>query len=983
MRPHLLRFSGIGSFPGDVEINFDDLGAMGLYLIVGRTGAGKTTIFDAMTYALYGKVAADRENAIASGYTDAKAPVIEFTFSHGPHRYVAHREPGHNGRSAAPNKQWLSIQTPDGNETRRLTKTREVNAEVEAILGLDEEKFMQVILLPQGKFQQFLLAKSSEKKGMLQAIFGTLTYNRIVRRLEDQSKVLDEEVRQDSIDLTSQHTIVTNEMSDLLSSGIFDDLPDPFDNLDELVEIVTAQSTLLDGEDKQARSAHADAKSNLARGKQEAVRFDTGVRLAELQQAHSAAARDTDKASKQVSDHDRAVPVADAVATHDSACVEVDRLRSTSDDARSAIARDAKRFRIAETQTRNFVSAVPTASPTSLAGELTKLRSSVDTALENFDDLDEVARDLKDETAAQKDLEKDLANLVEALSTAETNRKKASDNLTAARLATRGLRAAEKAADNLSKLLDAADVAGAEAELASAMSALASAQTAFDKAETALRDAHQRRTHELAGELATMLTSGQQCPVCGSTDHPKKAKKPTTPVNLEAVEARRDKANDKRREAERAHKDAQKSLEAAQTARKTLPPAAKQREIMKTYDDLLALSEEEADLAIELEEASDAVGSIGEEIAGAKSSIAATKSMIKELTKRHKGLQSAVDALGTRKDVEAARDVITTIEAQLRTLDGATGNLSRAEGRAKEAASHLARTLTASGFATAKAALAKVLDDDVVEQLRAGVDAAREREIQIGKLQAAVGSEPLPKNRPNIEALSELVQATEEAATDAASKAGTVEASKKRIVGARAEIRRLGPVIEEKRSRAATASSMASVFARGGGELLDLETWVQRTLFEEVCLVANGQMRTLSNNRYTLTLEQEEGGVRRRRGGGLDIYVLDAQTGLTRPVHTMSGGEQFMASLALALALAEVVQRHAGGIELPCLFIDEGFGGLDLESLDLAIDVLLQLQASGRTVGIITHVEAMQQQLPIGIRVHKTDHGSTLEVLAD
>ena len=130
-----------------------------------------------------------------------------------------------------------------------------------------------------------------------------------------------------------------------------------------------------------------------------------------------------------------------------------------------------------------------------------------------------------------------------------------------------------------------------------------------------------------------------------------------------------------------------------------------------------------------------------------------------------------------------------------------------------------------------------------------------------------------------------------------------------------------------------------------------------------------------------MTLEQEEGGVSKRRGSGLDIYVLDSN-GYTRPVQTLSGGEQFIAALSLALALAEVVQRHAGGIDLPCLFIDEGFGGLDLESLDRAIDVLGKIQATGRTIGIITHVQMMQDQLPIGIRVNKSDRGSTLEVLA-
>ena len=155
------------------------------------------------------------------------------------------------------------------------------------------------------------------------------------------------------------------------------------------------------------------------------------------------------------------------------------------------------------------------------------------------------------------------------------------------------------------------------------------------------------------------------------------------------------------------------------------------------------------------------------------------------------------------------------------------------------------------------------------------------------------------------------------------------------------------------------------------------------TLFQEVCLVTNTQLRTLSNNQYSLTLEQADGGVAKSHGSGLDIYVLDSYNGTTRPVQSMSGGEQFMASLSLALALAEVVQQHAGGIELPCLFIDEGFGGLDSESLDLAINVLGEIHASGRAVVIITHVEEMINRLPIGIRVFKSENGSTLQVETD
>jgi exonuclease SbcC len=198
------------------------------------------------------------------------------------------------------------------------------------------------------------------------------------------------------------------------------------------------------------------------------------------------------------------------------------------------------------------------------------------------------------------------------------------------------------------------------------------------------------------------------------------------------------------------------------------------------------------------------------------------------------------------------------------------------------------------------------------------------------------------------------------------------------------KIDKLGPKAQETAQRAESAQALFKVVANGAGSgenlQLGLEEWVQRTLFEEVCLVATTQLQKLSNNRYFLTLEPE-GAKMRKRAGGLELYVLDSHNGKTRSVHTLSGGEQFLTSLALALALAEVVQRHAGGMQLSTLFIDEGFGSLDSETLEQATSVLTKLQDIGRTVGLITHVESMVERLPIGIRITKTNSGSTLELV--
>lgn len=983
MRPHLLTFSGIGPFPGDVEINFDDLSSKGLYLIVGRTGAGKTTIFDAMTYALYGKVAADRENAIVSAHSGAKTPVIEFTFSHGPHRYVAHREPSPPGRQNVTNKQWLSIQSLDGTEIRRLSGITTVNSEVKSILGLDDEKFMQVILLPQGKFQEFLLATTRVKKEMLQAIFGTHTYSRIVRRLEDQSKALNEDVRAESIGLVSQKTIVEGEVATLRSSAIFDDLPDPDDDLDGLIDMVGRTASVLSDDMARANDDFVAVVRERDRAQTEAERFDRATELEALRAAHQAAAPEVQTAAVKLEEHSRAESVAKAVAARNTAAENVRSLRDATSSTRGAIADVASTFPVARDVTSPFVSAIASASPMTLVGELAALRAVVDSALEKHIELDGISRDIETAAGARATFLAEVDGLSESLQTCEPNAKATEDALSAARQATRDLPEAARAAGDLNALLQAADVEGATARLVTASSALTDARKQFDEAEGVVREAERQRTHELAGELASSLNPGDACPVCGSTDHPKKATTSSSSLDLAAAAARRDQALVTMTEAERQVSDAQTAVEAARAERNRLPSPEEQQDIIARHQSLVTLSAQESALEADLKKATDEISSLKERIAAARAQITATGATITNLASRQDTLQPAVDAVGTRTDTESARALAVRIEDLLRSLEEASDDLGRAEGRLKETTEQVSSALETSGFRSEDDAVARVLDVADVKVLQELVETARQREIRIGNLTAAVGTEPLPAQRPDVAALTERVEDAKSAAESASSRYGTVDAALTRMREAREKMRTLGESLEVLTARASTAESVATVFARGGGELLDLETWVLRTLFEEVCLVANGQMRTLSNNRYTLTLEQEDGGVRRRRGGGLDIYVLDAQTGLTRPVNSMSGGEKFMASLALALGLAEVVQRHAGGIDLPCLFIDEGFGTLDHDSLDLAIDVLLQLQAAGRTVGIITHVDTMQQQLPIGIRVHKTDHGSTLEVLAD
>jgi exonuclease SbcC len=986
LRPHRLRFSGIGAYPGEVEIDFDDLNHKGLYLIVGPTGAGKTTLLDAITYALYGRVAQDRENAIVSAHAHAQPPVIEFEFSQGDRRYIAHREPAPPGKTAVPNKQWIRVFDHVGDEISSDTGARQVTGICSEVVGLSADEFMQVILLPQGKFQQFLMAKGSDKQKLLKTIFGTWTYQRIAERLVAVAKKLEQDVADDVEEVNRKWAVIDSALGTLPDVDPFDDVPDPRDYLAATVEFIARHSAHLDEAESKARSQQTKIGAAHKMAAKEAARFDTAQTLKTLQVEHSAGSRATASARTRTESHRRAVPVVSAADVCNEAMSLADAKTRTVVGLRTRLARETAKMKVSAAVTKTWTDSLSTANPSALSTEFGKMLTCLNDAAEKYARLDEVADLVKDNATEAKESVKTIAGLQREITAAEALARKTAINVATARDKVKGLRAAEKALDDLRELLEKADVDGASAELTRTTGILSRAQTAFDRAEAALRAARDQRTKQLAGVLAAELSPGDECPVCGSTDHPRKARTNAAPKSdIDSLESTRTTAQRALTNAERDVKEAQKALELAQKHHQGLPTPAQQAKIEKTYEDLAEIGEQIDDLAEKADDAATAVRDLKESLAEKRAEASRISTEAKTLEKERATLAKAVEAVGTAKTVEASLVTCDVLKELLEELDESVNDLTEVKGKVTASVTAFEKALKASPFADEKAARAATLDDDTLDELDAAVEAHDERAVKIGRLEASVGTDPLPKTRPDVDALAEQLEAADTATAEASRIAGTIRTALVQITSARADIDRIGPAIEEKQRQATDAMSIATVFDKGAGGVdgqLSLEVWVQRTLFEEVCLVANEQLRSLSSNRYSLTLEQEEGGVRKKRGSGLDIYVLDSHTGKTRPVQTMSGGEQFVASLALALALAEVVQRHAGGIELPCLFIDEGFGGLDLESLDIAIEVLAKIQAAGRTVGIITHVEAMQQQLPIGIRVNKTDRGSWLEVLA-
>ena len=655
-------------------------------------------------------------------------------------------------------------------------------------------------------------------------------------------------------------------------------------------------------------------------------------------------------------------------------------------DVRRELAKEAERLGVDADVSGAFVGAIPVATPAALSQEFTLVQRRLEEAAAGHRALVDVTGKLEANSGRAREIAARIAELEAELEVARAEAARCAGEVTGARENLKGLADAENALRELNELVAKANVGEATDVLTAAAAKLTEAQKKFDATEDHLRRAQALRTQDLAGVLAAELSPGEPCPVCGSTEHPHKAAvQAAEEYDVDAATSARDAAYTVKVGAERDLTDAQSALDAAKGFAAQLPSADEQAVIRTRCAELRDLATRVDALQAKSESAEKSVGSLHDAINSAKRDATAVEVDARNLIEQRTGLEESLGGVGSADQIDAALGVCAVVEGLLRRLETDVNELAGVEGRLRQADEVCGQALSTSGFADEESARACIVGVEPLRELVGLVENYDKRATEIDKLQAAVGDAPLPAVRPDVADLAARLEEAKRAADAAADAAGSARSSNEQILRAKSEMAEIGPEFEEKTIRARKASEIAMTFDRGAGGVdgqLSLEVWVQRTLFEEVCLVANEQLRSLSNHRYSLTLEQEEGGVRRRRGSGLDLYVFDSHTGKTRPVQTLSGGETFLASLALALALAEVVQRQAGGIELPCLFIDEGFGGLDLEILDLAMEVLGNIQASGRTVGIITHVETMQQQLPIGIQVHKSDRGSTLEVLA-
>jgi exonuclease SbcC len=1022
VKPHHLVIEAFGPYAERVAIDFDALSDEGLFLIHGSTGAGKTFLLDAMSFALYGEVSGERGvKGLRSDHAPPQAvPRVELDFSAGGARYRVERTPPYTatklrGSGTTEKLAAAALFRVLGTEQQPVaSRTGEVTREVERIVGLNAAQFRQVILLPQGRFAEVLRAKAEEREALLKTLFETEIHERAGSWLEDQARSalraieeqkrhlawLREQAGQEWLPFADQpHGRAEGEGASRSQDPMGAERPasasdpgTPTDQagLDRLLERIRLVVAACEESRRRATEALEQAQRHRAAVVQAADRFDrraaARTQLAQLEPQQPA----IEALALQLAAADRAEALrpsleADQAARRDLQELEL-RLRRELE--RAAAVRDGA---------RGLPDAVVALGLLSLpeSVDLQRARTVLATRRVEVEGLArqaEEARQARDRAARaltlQQQAQAEIAQVQRQLQQLKEQRLSAEAALQAARSAADRLDGLTQAKNSLAeRALASRKVRKGRRLEAEAIETLRAAEQRLQLTTSALRTLRDRQLAGMAARLAGDLSSGSPCPVCGSSHHPQPARSAADAVDagqIEAAEAALSQANQEQQAAVMHLADIRIRLEAVleKAGGAAEDPAAAIRDAEQAELALTA-AQQQAERLPQLERS---LAEQGRQITSLESSLqaATTTAAVQE--------RSAADAIQRAAEEEVAvaaelgegvaprqvLDSLSAVEQALETLASCSEADARLRTRQEQAAARLERDLEAAGIADA-AALAAALRS---EQERAGwrrrIEAFREALISQRAILAAPDLLELPELRPDTAAAELAEAAADGARTAAVERHSEARGAEDDIHRLSEEHRRLAGALADQEARSELLSDVANRCQGKTAPYISLQRWVLSAYLAEICAYANQRLDLMTSGRYQLRLT--DAGGRGGRNAGLNLRVRDAFTGEEREVTSLSGGETFQASLALALGVADTVQAHSGGVHLDALFVDEGFGSLDPDNLQLAMDELDRLREGGRLIGVISHVAALRERIRSGLQVIASDQGSTLRV---
>lgn len=920
MRPLKITMSAFGPYAGEVTLDMQKLGKSGIYLITGDTGAGKTTVFDAISYALYGEASGNyRENTtLRSKYASADTPTfVELEFEYNNEIYKINRNPEYprpNKRGEGFTKQSANAELvmPDGSV---ITKIKEVSAKVEEIIGINKNQFSQIAMIAQGDFRKLLNCETNERSKIFRKIFKTEPYHNIEIKLSSLFNELKRNREKEKSGIEQYINQLKCNENDTLSLEL-----EMAKSGDVLIEDVIKLAGEIINKDT---LEYTKTQKNIESINEEIEKINSNIKLYENQEA-------TKKAYAKAS-------------------AKLEELKTKRSECEKA-------YKSAEAQRERL-------------DDLTKKINLINSKMPKYDELKSLENSINERTQSfekSNNLLKLKQQEITLLEKEIDEKSKALEEVKGADLLVQKLTAQKeeikKKAEALKELKTEIDRCKTEQKnLKNAQSFAKSALDEYGALENEYNQIYIAFFNEQAGIIADELKDGEPCPVCGSTSHPNLARKSENAPSQADVESAQNLVKKAQEKADKARDTASALKSRFDEISANVKSAAKKlfgtddnvfdnynsniNALKKEYDCTLALlktANEKLNLYQKLDKEIPKIQekqkSLSDEISTLNTQKASDEAFISENTKRVTSIKSELDF----ESADLAKD-------KLKEYTNLSNDIKNAIEKSKNAFDDIK-----SKYDTQKGTKAS-LENALKEFKKIDLASLNEKSLKLNEYKKDV-DETAKSLYSRIESNKLLVD----------------NISKKRDI-----LKEYDDKYVWLKALSETANGDIS-----GKEKITLETFVQMTYFDSIIRKANIRLLTMSDGQYELVRRSDAETLKKNEGLALD--VIDHFNGSSRSVSTLSGGESFMASLCLALGLSDEIQSSNGGIKLDTMFVDEGFGSLDGEALDRALSALTSLSQGNRLVGIISHVEALCDRIDNKIVITKDRTiGSNAQIICD
>ncbi|MCL9779959.1 SMC family ATPase [Vibrio sp. S4M6] len=1013
MQPHNLTIQAFGPFSNTQTINFESLGSAPLFLINGATGSGKSSILDAMCYALYGETTGNERTGDQMRCDYAKPDLvteISFEFSLGSKVLKVTRSPEQwlpkkrgEGKTKRVHKASL-VQMNDGDESLISSRTTEVNKHLLELIGLNVKQFRQVMVLPQGRFRELLTASSKEREVIFGQLFQTHIYNSIEKALYDQTS-----------EIRNQKERFDNQIKGALNSAGVESEKD-------LEQQTNSAAANLD----ELQKLYVDSKNR-----------------------HEQAILEEKNATEMLGKFSELDEIKLKLKAHLDAKAEYDKQTILKKNARSAQyltdpykkVQNAERLILSyQTEQANLSDQV--SMLTSVVGES---QASLDKANEEYSTLSKHEQELsflhaiqqklerisevtKHQEAVTSSLESAQVSLQEANSTIEglnTRLNEKQKQLELANFAMSQLPEKKHKVERLNAILvqfdrkhelcSQRDAANEKTRLLATQ--LIPLEAKVEDSLTKANDLEYSWHCNQAAILASQLKIGEACPVCGSAEHPSVAEFFGEEVSLPEVEQAKKQYQELLKQASE-HREIlnQQRLSQATVEQKLASVEeylqsnsnGSDEHVKRELDKLLAeVNELESDLIPKLQKELHRIQAELDSQNQDKERFALTVK-----NKEHEAAAIEAQLIELRRDVPKEWMSIQALQNQLQVVEQTLFRIKEQHKKAEQAFQQATSNLTQvcakqqqldnlmekageelqefariwenklndSPFDDVQQFQAYCLTQQELESIDQYLRQYQDTLASLNALQDNLSEELSGIERPQLAAISQTRNECQQKEKDMLLQVTTASSRVDRLRDARQSLTKLQQENAQLEKAYQVVGTLSDVANGKTGSKVSLHRFVLGVLLDDVLILASKRLNKMTQGRYNLKRKREKS--KGNAGSGLELMVEDGYTGKWRDVATLSGGESFMAALSLALGLSDVVQSYSGGIRLDTLFIDEGFGSLDQESLDLAIQALIDLQQGGRTIGIISHVSELKEQLALRVDVISGRYGSEIKVLS-